>query len=276
MILNLHRVLTSNIGDLKCAPFLYFDFLKDTIELDLLGSKQSEVAEVAKRRQWIDAVASADAIIIGGGGLIGIDFFAPGLKAVFELKRKECKTILWGSGHNAWQIGDWRNLKFNVNLDGNSFDLVGIRDYNQGHRWVPCVSCMSELFDLESEITREVGLYVHGGTLKNEAFRKRLPGDIEVLSNDATFEEVIKYLASCDVILTDSYHGAYWGTLLQKKVIAFPSSSKFYDLKHPIPLCAPEDWERFAQLSRIYSNALVDCREANIQFSQEVRTLLKV
>jgi hypothetical protein len=269
MIINLHRLNTNNIGDLACTPVHYFDELTAIPEFDSLGYLQSETPDQQVRSDWVAKVSSADVIIVGGGGLLGIDFFAPALKKMFSEKKSSAKTVLWGAGHNSWQIGDWRNLKYKVDLSQLPFDSVGIRDFNQGFEWVPCVSCLSPLFDqaASAQITREIGLYVHEGTLKNESFKKRLPANMEVLSNDASLEKVIRYLSSCSVVLTDSYHGMYWSNLLGKKVVAFPSSSKFYDSKHPVPLCAPEDWQHHAQLARAYPEALEECRLANRRFA---------
>ena len=272
MILNLHRSITNNVGDLRCAPALYFESLKDCERLDLLGFRQSEVPLTADRQRWLDSVSSADQIIVGGGGLVGIDFFKPGLEKLFQIKKPNCETVLWGAGHNAWALTDWRKLKFEIDASSIPFDRVGIRDYNQGFEWVPCASCLSPLFDMFCEIspTREVGLYVHKGTMLNKSFSARLPDKIELLSNDADFDHVIAYLASCELVLTDSYHGAYWATLLGKKVVAFPSSSKFYSLKHPVPLCVPEDWERFALLSVRHQDALEECRASNLKFAASI------
>jgi hypothetical protein len=278
MIVNLHRVNTTNVGDIVCTPVRYFDFLSDVPELDALGYLASEEPDSRKRQDWMARVSAADVIIVGGGGLLGIDFFEPALRNLFEIKKQDAKTVLWGAGHNSWQIGDWRNLKFKINLEQYPFDLVGIRDFNQGLEWVACASCMSPVFDKPrpTSVRREIGLYVHGGTLRNESFKKRLPENIDILSNDASLEEVIEYLASCSIVLTDSYHGMYWATLLGKKVIAFPSSSKFYDSKHPVPLCAPEDWQHFTKLAHAYPEALEECRESNFRFSDRFRNLTNI
>ncbi len=275
VIINLHRTNTNNVGDLKCSPVGYFDFLRDAQQLDILAFKQSETPSAEARREWLATVSEAEMIIVGGGGLLGIDFFEPGLAKLFEIRKPSGKVVLWGAGHNAWVIGDWRKLKFGLNLASMEFDLLGVRDFNQGLRWVPCVSCMSPLFDTyaSNAVTREVGLYVHKGTMQNRGFQSRLPGNIEILANDAEFEEALEFISKCDLVLTDSYHGAYWATLLGKRVVAFPSSSKFYDLKHAIPLCAPEDWQRFALLARNYPEALAECREANLRFALDVLAL---
>lgn len=273
MIINLHRTNTTNVGDLMSAPSLYFEALKDVPRLELLGFQEAENKDATQRAAWKAAVSGADTIIVGGGGLLGIDFFRPGLEYLFRNKKPSARTVFWGGGHNDWRIEDWRKQKFRIDLGSFRFDLVGVRDAGQPYAWVPCASCLSDVFDRAGPAEVEIGLYVHSDSLKNERWREKLPSGVPMLSNNSSFEEAISFLARSDIVLTDSYHGAYWATLLGRRVIAFPSSSKFYDLKHPVPLCDPEDWARFTRLATRYPEALEECREANRQFAERVLNL---
>lgn len=273
-ILNLHRRNTNNVGDLLCAPFIYFPELLGSDAREILGFRVADEPDREARLAYKGAFAEADMIIVGGGGLLEIDFFQPFFKFLAENKRSDQKVVLWGAGHNSWQLGDWRHLKQSYTFDSGLFDLIGIRDSDHQYPWVPCVSCMDATFDVPPEITREVGVYAHIGTIRNEAFRKQLPTGLDIRDNSCSFSEVIEFLGSCELVLTDSFHGAYWATLLGRKVIAFPSSSKFYDLRHPVPLCAPEDWMRFRALARTYPEALTECRAVNVAFSDQIRELL--
>lgn len=271
MLVNLHRVNTKNVGDLMCAPALYFpDLFSDRLEI--LGFKEGEHPE--GKRNWRSRFDVAKAFAVGGGGLLEIDFFAPALDYLFANKRPDQKTILWGAGHNNFALADWRKIKQTVGP--RPFDLTGIRDFNSGHEWVPCVSCMHEAFDNVPPARHEVVLYAHTGTLNNPRFAERLPKGIPVLDNSAAMAEAVAFLASGDLVLTDSFHGAYWATLLGRRVVAFPSSSKFYSLKHPAPLCDPSDWERFAPLAKSYPLALHECRKANLDFANRVKELTGV
>jgi hypothetical protein len=278
VIVNLHRTNTRNIGDLMCAPYRYFDFLKSSPVYDLIGFKPGEAENLDKRKEWVSSVQNADGLVIGGGGLIANDFFTAGFQRITAEKKSDCKTVIWGAGHNQWEIRDWRKLKYEIDPATLDYDLVGIRDYNQGHRWVPCVTCMDLAFDglSGSTTTREVGLFLHSATMNNPELKKRVPSDIEHINNDADFNTVINFLSSCETVLTDSFHGMYWSTLLGRKVIAFPSSSKFYSMKHPAPLCAPEDWQIHRRMATTYSEALYECRQANSEFATDVRSLLNV
>lgn len=272
-ILNLHRRNTSNIGDLMCAPYLYFPSLLGTTAAEILGFRRAEEESAEQRQRFDRTFATADLIVIGGGGLLEIDFFAPFFDYL-KSRRTTQKVVIWGAGHNNWQLRDWRKLKTEYSFDPALFDLIGTRDYNSGQIWVPCASCMSGDFDKPREIRRDIGLYVHAATLRNEKLRRQLPQDFEMIDNSASFEEALDFLGSSDLVLTDSFHGAYWATLLGRRAVSFPTSSKFYDLKHPVPFCAPEDWQRYSRLSRTFPEALQECRDHNMAFAEKVADLL--
>lgn len=274
-ILNLHRSKTSNIGDLRCAPYRYFPDLLGESVFDILGFRRANEQDPARRIAFREAFDAARVVVIGGGGLFEIPFFAPALAFLAEHRRPDQKFIAWGAGHNAGKIGDWRRLKQEFTFPSDLFSLVGVRDYGYAIPWVPCASCMSADFDRPTTPRREVGLYVHSGTMQNPNFKRRLPENIDILSNSASFEEAIAFLAESEMVLTDSFHGAYWATLLGRKVIAFPSSSKFYSLRHKVPLCSPDDWEAMRPLAGVYPEALEQSRVANRAFAERVADMIK-
>ncbi len=240
--------------------------------MEILGFRAADEPIRDRRVLFNETFAQADLIVVGGGGLLEIDFFAPFFEYLKTNKKRQ-KVVIWGAGHNNWQIGDWRRLKSEYTFDASLFDLIGTRDANTRFDWVPCVSCMSGHFDKPRSISRSIGVYAHAATLKNETFRKRLPSDFDMIDNSSSFEDAIEFLGSSDLVLTDSFHGAYWATLLGRRVVCFPSSSKFYDLKHAVPFCAPEDWQRFSRLSQVYSEALDECRDQNKLFAERVAGL---
>ena len=64
---------------------------------------------------------------------------------------------------------------------------------------------------------------------------------------ETPFEEVAGFLASGRVVVTNSYHGAYWTTLLGRPTLLWePWCSKFLLLRYPHPWVGPGDWERAA------------------------------
>lgn len=274
-VLNLHRLATNNIGDLKCAPYLYFQELLGNNSRDILGFRSADEPDAERRSTFHTDFANADTIVIGGGGLLEIDFFNPAFDYIMEKHDPaRQRLVIWGAGHNAWTIGDWRKLKQSFSFPREAFALCGVRDDGYDLSWVPCVSCMSPLLQKDYEIKRDIGVYIHSATMKNENLYSRIPENYEVLTNSATFEEAIDFLGQSELVLTDSFHGAYWATLLGRRVIAFPSSSKFYSLRHPVPLCDVGDWPRMRSLARPYPDALDECRSATIEFSRKVAALM--
>ncbi len=269
-VINYHRVNTTNIGDLICAPALWFPELAGARREEILGFKGSENTSVTAAKSWKKRLAEADLLIIGGGGLLEIDFFRSGLQMISEHRKPGSRAVIWGAGHNNWQVDDWRKLKQGLDLDPYGFDLVGVRDVDCGYDWVPCASCMAPALDRQSEPVFDVVMYAHTDTINNAAHLATLPSGLPMLDNSAPFEQVIPFLASGDLVLTDSFHGMYWATLLGRRVIAFPSSSKFYSVKHPVPLCDPSDWQRFTPLARRYPEALEECRASNRAFANKV------
>ncbi len=156
---------------------------------------------------------------------------------------KTNKCIAWGIGHN-FHNGE---TKIDYKNYLSNFRLIGVRDFGF-HQHVPCASCMSNVFDKKYEITNETVIYEHHEHPINMDFPKMTNLGINL-------EEKIKFLGSAETIITSSYHGAYWGMLLNRKVkVEIPFSSKFYGFKN---------------------NNLEECRKLNIKFYGDVISLLK-
>jgi hypothetical protein len=262
VILNLHRLRSDNIGDRKASPFDYFDVDGWTVRRhDLLDAVEPEF-----RAEWEASYDAADCVVLGGGGLLSLDYFAAALEETYRRRRSNQKLVVWGAGHNRYDIGAWSQMRHHVDLLPYNYDLIALRDADQIYDWAPCASCMDPAFDRFYEITEDVVLYKHVETELNDYVRGFLPKNIRILDNYADFNTVIAHLGSAEVVLTSSFHGAYWASLLGRRVVAFPFSSKFYGLRHPAPLCDIRDWSRFAKLARCYPEALEECREANVRF----------
>jgi hypothetical protein len=249
-IINLH--ITSyqnhdNIGDMRCAPLLYFDF----------PGRQKKITDV---RLWDE---SWDApIILGGGGIL-----FPSLLHIYESKVPKAKqpVIFWGAGDNMPVPGDYPGWMDRIGL-------VGVRDHGTRHPWVPCASCMSPLFDNVPEPTREMVVYDH--------FQYPVPVEgFERMRNDCTdFDQVIRFLASGETLYTSSYHGVYWGVLLGRKVLLSPyltRSTRWMRMKHkPSVVSEASRWKEAREAAQPYPGALGECREANLRFYDRALELL--
>jgi hypothetical protein len=175
----------------------------------------------------------SEIIILGGGACI---------------ESVDRADIIWGAGMTSKKINhpippDWvKRCK-----------LAGIRDYIEGYRWVPCVSCMSPTFDVSRpEPIYDVVVFM------NYAKPSISDYSIPTLANNCpTMENAISFLSSGKKIITNSYHGIYWSRLLKKDVeIVGAYSSKFYQFKPAF--------------------TLEECREVNLAFWEDVRKELNI
>lgn len=217
-----------NVGDRASSPINYYGFGKGAIHLDL----KSDAAQQLRTTR-------NDVIVYGGGAI--------GHPAARHASRQKAYKIAWGVG-----------VAGNAQANYKAFDLAGVRDWPppRGTRWVPCVSCMSPLFDDPAPPTKDLVMYGH-------ARKRPLAG----LNNDAKdLRQVLTYLSQGETIVTSSYHGVYWATLLGRAVVALPFGPKFHRLKHK-PTIA-EDYN--GQAGTIHREALAECRAQNIGFWEEV------
>ena len=91
-------------------------------------------------------------VIVGGGGLIGANYFTSKIEAIMNSNTK--KIIFWGVGHNIHgkkkiELPDY--LKY--------ADLVGIRDYGLKYQWVPCPSCLHPAFNKNYKTKHKIVIY---------------------------------------------------------------------------------------------------------------------
>ena len=78
-------------------------------------------------------------------------------------------------------------------------------------------------------------------------------------------------------MITNSYHGLFWATLLGKKVICLINGGKFAQFKWtPVYVKPGELRNALARTDEIpkYPDALAECRALNMAFYHKVLTLL--
>lgn len=255
MIQNLFIRETDNIGDYVCGPSLYFPGMG--------------IRDVTKWKE----ISKDDIIILGGGGLFHLpseDYNNGVFGHIEELLTYFPKVILWGVGHN---VHGTPLIKYPDYME--RFQLVGIRDFTNNliagkWNWVPDPSCMCPLFTLARIKYPRIGT---AGYFCHKTFHeeKDLPTEF---CEGISFERAVKFLASFDMIYTNSYHGAYWSLLMNKPVIVEdPYSSKFFGLPGIISL-----FNGKGLLINPIPNFLKICREINRWYfeivSKKVKELL--
>lgn len=271
-VLFVSRIKTNNVGDRLASPYLYF-------RQDFPGARQVEI-HLGDRPFWrrlrklISRISCARMIIIGGGGLLGQRYFA-GDMAVWGSVSKSIKVI-WGVGHNSHDIHgiDSANPAAHEYEGVTGFHAIGIRDWATGFGWVPCVSCMHE--ELSGIPNESAGLVaaLHHETRSWPKYITSVIGasreQVEVVFNDSSPERFIGKLRSARAVVTNSYHAAYWATLMGKPVVAIGGGSKVRMLKHAPVLGEAENWAQSVERAVKYPDALEECRERTLEFRRLV------
>ena len=262
-VINIHRHDHNNVGDFYCAPYLYFEELQGRY-LDIYGMREKKRTV---RSQWIDAVSNNN-LIIGGGGLFNLRHFEIQMQLFEALAKKGKKIVIWGAGHNAINYPVF-NANRHYNVDINAFGMAGTRDFSMNNEWVPCVSCMHEIFDHPYESEQEIGIVFHKNTLRNKSLLKQLE-TYPSLSNRSDLEELINFIGRSEIVVTDSYHALYWSMLMDKKVIGIPTTSKFFDFKHQPLISSYENFETDLVKAFSFDGLLEEYREKNRNFASRV------
>ncbi len=248
---NVYRYDQTNIGDSVLSPLFYFDHLRRGEIIDV---------EAHNFNQQVERVRGADVVI--GGSLY--KNFKPGFEQVRANKPKH--LIAWGLGHN-----DYGTTEVILPSFLEEYDLVGLRDYGTKYEWVPCASCMRSELENVGEPQHDIVVYDHKSRPLPDTFDQ-----FPRYSNEGnSIGRAMSFLKSGETILTNSYHGAYWGILMGRKVVVLnPFSTKFLGLKYPIPQASAEDWQRAVNNARPFPEALQETRSANRSFATKVSELI--
>jgi hypothetical protein len=298
-----HSVDKNNVGDMASNPLQYFmnkseytvvdvtqigstffddrpvivgggglianEFMEDAIKDLTIHSDKNQILTLANQ-YWKNTSAANKSV--------RDEFFSklnPLVKEYLEkLESKKSPRIIWGAGHN----GDYqKKLKGTLAYPSwiRTFDLTGVRDYAQEYEWVPCASCMHPALRKNYAIKNDVIWFEHKKQLiKSTEFGKD-PIPRFVNSGD-NIDQTIELLGSANVIITNSYHGAYWGSLLKKKVIVVEAwSSKFNAMKHaPYFLNKGDYWKDFVDSIVVHPNALDECINVTEQYWKRVKEFM--
>lgn len=297
-----HRADPNNVGDIASNPLQYF-----------LPCDEYEIVDVASLdsaayREDVPLIVGGGGLI--GNNFIGEDYLGQLLESAdrmqlqrlwadswsvsnpqytklykeFNLKYQDLISstmekispistlrFVWGAGHNSPDDTEFNKIKWPRAL--SRYKHVGIRDYSEASRftWAPCASCMHPALTKTYAIKNDIIWFEHKKQMIKDFGNDPIPRFINSGSN---IEQTIELLGSANTILTNSYHGAYWGTLLKKRVIVVGGSwsSKFKFFKHrPTILGKKEEWQQYRETAPIYETALEECRTATQAFWQTIQ-----
>lgn len=257
MILFVHHIFTRNIGDIVCGPYRYFEF----------GSYK--VAHISEQP---DTTVRASAIIFGGG-VIG--------SATVSRWRAMRSGLRIG-----WGIGSSRHNRSEQGVPLGGLNLLGAREMRfmptATVQRVPCVSCMSSLFDQRYPIRRGVGIFTNAASTIKQKSRVDVSGvgPQDRMENTEDFDRAVRFLGESETVVTNSYHGAYWAMLLGRRVLIMnPYSSKFHGYQRGIPILRtdfsiPQNAADIAEMAESFSGVLSEARTMNQNFYATVKGML--
>lgn len=296
-----HRVDPNNVGDIASNPLQYF-----------LPRDEYEIIDVASLdrtayREDVPLIVGGGGLI--GNNFMGEDYLSQLLESSDKLQLERLWTeswnisnpmytelyeefnikyqdlisatmekispvstlrYVWGAGHNSSDDVEFNKIQWPKVL--SRYKRVGIRDYSKTSRfaWTPCASCMHPALTESYAVKNDVIWFEHKKQMIKDFGQDSIPRFVNSGSN---IEQTIELLGSANTILTNSYHGAYWGTLLKKRVIVVGRwSSKFNFFKHqPTILGKKEEWKDYRETAPVYENALEECRTATQLFWQTIQ-----
>jgi len=243
-----HLRETDNTGDLGCCPYDYFSWPGATVGDIRTRDEDYRIG------------------VYGGGKIFG------GLSTYDGVSKDPTKT------HIAWGVSTLQRLPLSRRYARSRrlMDLTGSRDYgDKRYPWVPCVSCMATAFDDPPVPEHDVVFYYHGG--KTEGQGITIPDDMPRLGNDqGDLKAALAFIGSGKTVVSNSYHGVYWGLLMGRKVLCLPFSYKFKAYRQPPAYGTPKDWLAKLETAVARPDMLGLCRERTLAFKAEVDALIAV
>lgn len=259
------RLEKSNPGDYWSTPKHYFDEFKNDEWVDVFEFHKKDLT-------------SYDKIIIGGGGLLFNPNFDKALSLLQHPKYIE-KVLFWGVGVNSFfdkgstqEEIDEAIFKFPHKLKVFNKSQLNLRDKQERYNVVPCASCLHPVFDTEEKIVRKYLAIRHK---KVNSFKNRLVYDVmyKIYTIDNTIENVVAEIKRSEIIVTQSYHGAYWAALCNKKVyVLCPWSTKFLYFDFSVKLLSNKSMKHFTSYNvpEVGKNYLTQCREKNLKLYESL------
>jgi hypothetical protein len=178
-----------------------------------------------------------------------------------KLPSNTAPRFVWGAGINSDVEKESTGAKYSRWL--GEYRSVGVRDWFDGNKfsWAPCASCMHPALQIKYAIKNDVIWFEHKKQLIKDFGSEPIPRFVNSGSN---IDQTIEILGSANIVLTNSYHGAYWATLMGKRVVVVDAwSSKFRHMKHPPVFANKKDnWRDRLDLATSYTTALDECIEA--------------
>lgn len=206
---------TTNIGDKSCSPYDYFEW-NDATVTDVRHADTPDY----------------DVGIYGGGKIFG------GLSRYAGVRRGANAINI------AWGVGTAQSFPISLRYARarRKMDLIGSRDYGDTrYTYAPCPSCMSPLFDAPPAPQHDVVFYAHAG--KTTKMGIDIPDSIPTIDNNCEdLKTALTFISGGATVVSNSYHGVYWGLLMGRRVLCLPFSNKFAKYRLPPHVSTARNW----------------------------------
>jgi hypothetical protein len=271
-IINIHRSIGDNLGDLLSAPYLYFPELGNVVE-DIKTSGDYD---------------DVDACVVGGGALLSGETKWGAFYRRSILRHKPEKIVIWGAGLNGLSSKTWvsKAIFYDEKIKP---DVAYVRDYNNdmGLDYAPDVSCMNSAFPHMAEDTTNGKILCISHPKRQ--FDEPTWAHKHVINKFQNIEELIDTVMPFEYVVTSCYHPALWSTWLNKKVIVSTDVSKGQNTKKestyklttmrhsPVVIDdnnALKKIDHVLSKSRSYPNSLTESRTLTRKVWDEISNLL--
>jgi hypothetical protein len=263
-----NRKEKTNPGDWWSTPKHYFEEYKNDEWVDIFNLNKINLLEY-------------DQIIVGGGGLLLNNNFK---KFLSLLNNPEVvpKVIFWGVGVNSpyskfASQKDIENDSYKFSLELNTFKnkQINVRDKQNSYKIMPCASCLHPIFDKQIEVERDF-LIINHNKVRSFINHEYWTEKKNINSIDNTIENVVEEIKKSKIVYTQSYHGAYWAALCNRKSIVYkPWSTKFLNCDFPVKVLAHnmvKDLDYDIDIPEPNSNYLNECRKKNLKLYEDINS----
>ncbi len=264
----INRIDRENAGDWNCSPleYYYWYFKNYNIIRHDIGSVD------------FNEIDRDDVVILGGGGLF--DVLEPFNQAINTVLKLCDHVIGWGCGFNTHNERLQVDTNFST-IDLDKFMMITIRDYDHpiGIEYLPCPSVKAFNMDKGRKPIRKYGVIYH----RSLPEIRKLPYDS--ISNNESLSRINDFILDSEAIVTNTYHCAYWASLLERKAIVVNKfSSKFDGFKYKPEFVeiSPEDTEEAVRIidrafdrASVYNGIMEEAESLNDAFFERVRGFIE-
>lgn len=233
--------LDSNIGDLESSVYKYREIFNREVAKRLNVASyelfpEGDVRDFALPNSWESGTVlesggisnAYDLIVVGGGGLIGPPIFDAGWDS---LSKFDAPIVLWGIGHNIHH-GFHPSVSYQRFISSKSSKVFKAYRDTCSEFYAPCPSVHNPMLSnySTSKISSILSAYVHSHQ-KIPVWSQFVP----ILENHhQSVQDVLSFLSSSAINITNSYHGALWSRSMGRKTLLYrPFSDKFQCMPKP-------------------------------------------